>query len=363
MASTGIASTGPLRLRGKCHYNRVSAPAIETSQTLLPAIFPLWFCRTMQLYLYLQPISMLIPEVNASSLFNENDTEHPVNRERVRVAAEEVGFMTLSNSDISQTEVTRLINIYRQFFMLPDLYKSQYDMASTNSNRGWGAPGSEQVDPLANPDFKQVFDCGPELDPKDSLSTLTYYAPNRWPDQPAAFETVIKDYYHRASALSLKLLSAVAMAIEQPADYFNNKFDKPMALLRGNYYPPRPVTASDKDFGIAPHTDYGCLTLLAMDGSPGLEVQLRNGRWEPVTVKPGTFVINFGEMLQMWTNGRVVATPHRVIGGNNERISIPFFFNPEFNTNVSPSDSGQITLAGDYLSKRYNDTYVHRQGV
>jgi isopenicillin N synthase-like dioxygenase len=258
-------------------------------------------------------------------------------------------------------DVREVMDLYREFFQLPRAAKAAYDMAATGSNRGWGAPGAEQVDPTANPDYKEVFDCGLELDTNDPLSTHTYYAPNRWPADPPSFKPVVSQYYDQATTISLALLSAIATAIGQPAGYFADKFDKPMALLRGNYYPPRPRSATDRDFGIAPHTDYGCLTLLATDGSAGLEVQMRDHQWIPVCADPGTFVINFGEMLQMWTGGRVVATPHRVIGGSHERISIPFFFNPRFDANVAPWGSKQVLLAGEHLSKRYDQTYVHRQ--
>ena len=224
-----------------------------------------------------------------------------------------------------------------------------------------GCPGAEQVDPSANPDFKEVFDCGLELSADDSLAEHTYYAPNCWPDEPADFRAIVTDYYAQATDISLSLLCAIAEAIGEPANYFADKFDKPMALLRGNFYPSRPADVTDKDFGIAPHTDYGCLTLLATDGSPGLEVETRKSGWMPVNASPGTFIINFGEMLQMWSGGRVVATPHRVIGGVNERISIPFFFNPRHDVNVAPPALDEVRLAGDHLSRRYDQTYVHRQ--
>ena len=132
-----------------------------------------------------------------------------------------------------------------------------------------------------------------------------------------------------------------------------------MALLRGNFYPARPDWAGDKDFGIAAHTDYGCVTLLASDGVPGLEVLGRDGAWQPVNAEPGSFVINFGEMLQMWTRGRVTATLHRVKGSGRERISVPMFFNPNYDTNVAPMGSGEVILAGDHLTKRFEETYLH----
>jgi isopenicillin N synthase-like dioxygenase len=142
-------------------------------------------------------------------------------------------------------------------------------------------------------------------------------------------------------------------------DYFTDKFSHPMALLRGNYYPARPYWAGDKDFGIAAHTDYGCVTLLATDGVGGLEAQSRDGQWVSVVAESGEFIINFGEMLQMWTDGAVRATPHRVRGSDQERISVPLFFNPNYDTNVAPLGAGKRIHAGDHLTKRFEETYVH----
>ena len=133
-----------------------------------------------------------------------------------------------------------------------------------------------------------------------------------------------------------------------------------MALLRGNYYPPRPADAGEKDFGIAAHTDYGCITLLATDGVAGLEVELADGTWIPVETQPDSFVINFGEMLEIWTEGRIKATPHRVLGPKNERISVPLFFNPNHDTVVSHDPENPV-LALDHLQRRFDETYVHLQ--
>jgi len=159
------------------------------------------------------------------------------------------------------------------------------------------------------------------------------------------------------------VLRGVSQALGRPKDSFDAAFETPMALLRGNFYPTRPDWAGDKDFGSATHTDYGCLTLLATDGAPGLEVRKRGGGWIPVQAPVGEFVINFGEMLQFWTAGEVVATPHRVQGGKAERISIPLFFNPSHDTNVAPPGADQVISAGDHLSRRFEETYVHLQTV
>ena len=302
----------------------------------------------------------MIPRLDAAKLA-EGDAETLA---QMKVAVEEVGFATVYNTAFTPARMRFVFAAYRAFFDLPVEIKDQVNMARTGSNRGWGAPQSEQVDPDANPDYKEVFDCGYTLPDGDMRVALSVYAPNHWPDRPAGFETVIRAYYSDALDVARGLLRAIAVSIGADAQHFDGKFDCPMALLRGNYYPPRPDWAGDKDFGIAAHTDYGCLTLLATDGQPGLEVQPRGQtEWLPVQAPPGEFIINFGEMLEMWTEGRVVATLHRVRGGADQRISVPLFFNPNVETNVAPTDSGKMIRAGDHLSKRYAETYVHLQGL
>ena len=81
-----------------------------------------------------------------------------------------------------------------------------------------------------------------------------------------------------------------------------------------------------------------------------------------MSAPPGEFVINFGEMLEMWTQRRIVATPHRVIGTDAERISVPLFFNPNHDANVAPAGREPIN-AVDHLQKRFDETYIHLKGA
>lgn len=274
----------------------------------------------------------------------------------------ETGFLQIANTPISRADTLALIAAYEGFFKLPVAEKAKVDMARTGSNRGWGASGSEQVDPMANPDYKEVFDCGYELEADDPLraSGLLVYGANQWPDAPAGFAETVQGYYGQAIALCRALLGHIAEAAGRDATYFEARFSRPMALLRSNYYPARPDWAGEKDFGIAAHTDYGCLTLLTGDGTAGLEVLGADGSWHEVEVMPGEFVINFGEMLEMWSGGRVRATLHRVVGTGEARISVPMFFNPNYDTDVSAQGAEPIS-AGDYLTKRYDETYLHLQ--
>jgi isopenicillin N synthase-like dioxygenase len=98
----------------------------------------------------------MIPRIDAQALLAGDRAVV----EQVRVAAHEVGFLTLHNTPIPVSDIAEVLAAYRSFFTLPAAQKAAVDMARTGSNRGWGAGGSEQVDPDANPDYKQIFDSG-----------------------------------------------------------------------------------------------------------------------------------------------------------------------------------------------------------
>jgi isopenicillin N synthase-like dioxygenase len=139
--------------------------------------------------------------------------------------------------------------------------------------------------------------------------------------------------------LAYKLLPVYALALGAPVDYFDDKFDDPSVNCRACHYPP--IQASEDQFGLGAHTDLGFFTLLPQSKVGGLEVQTLDGEWISAPMKPGHFLVNGGDMLARFSNGRFLATPHRVLPnrGPEHRYSIPIFFQPNFNTLVAPMDS------------------------
>jgi isopenicillin N synthase-like dioxygenase len=134
------------------------------------------------------------------------------------------------------------------------------------------------------------------------------------------------------------------------------------------YYPPQAPDLGKDQFGVAPHTDYGCITLLYQDRSGGLQVRDRSNRsWIDATPIDGTFVVNVGDLLARWSNDRFASTPHRVINSSgHERYSIATFYDPSFATVVDPRDLGAseeecnyepITAGQHILSRLINFGY------
>ena len=298
-----------------------------------------------------------IPKIDYEVLCDTNHVNNKSELKKLSLAVSNYGFLIIKKYPINIKNINNVFSIYKDFFKLKYEEKNKINMSNTLSNRGWGGPKAEQVNTNYKPDYKEIFDCGPEILVKHQFEELTYYSKNIWPEQIPLFENIVMSFYKSCSEIAISILQQIEISLQYSNNYFVDKFNLPMALLRCNYYPPRPLKLSKKDFGIAPHTDYGCLTLLFTDGTPGLEIELPSKKWEKVTAQKDEIIVNFGDMLEIWSNKKIKATPHRVIGTNKERFSIPFFFNPQYDTIISEQTK---IIAGEYLSERYNSTYIHK---
>jgi isopenicillin N synthase-like dioxygenase len=119
-----------------------------------------------------------------------------------------------------------------------------------------------------------------------------------------------------------------------PEHYFDEMFRYPGGTMIFNYYPPSDPSTFDEDqWNFSPHTDYGAFTLLLQDSLGGLQARNSAGDWIEVPPVEGTFVVNLGDMFQMWTNDLYVSTLHRVVNASGKaRLSVPFFNYPHGRT-------------------------------
>lgn len=202
--------------------------------------------------------------------------------------------------------------------------------------RGWFPLGGELTS--GAPDRKEGYYFGAELPREDPrvLEGTPLHGPNLFPADLPGLRPVVLAYLEAMTGLGHALMRGIALALGLPASWFDDHLTHdPLVLFRIFRYPPVADTA-EALWGVGEHTDYGLLTILRQDATPGLEVHAPSG-WIDAPPIPGSFVCNLGDMLERMTGGRYRSTPHRVRNtSDHDRLSFPFFFDPAWDAAVVP---------------------------
>ncbi len=221
-------------------------------------------------------------------------------------------------------------------------------------------------------DAKEVFFWGREVAPDDPdvLAGLPLVHPNQWPDRAAPFlREGILPYYEAVMALGLRILTCLANGLGADPDIFVRAYDRPLGRGQLVYYPALgEEDVAAQRFGAAEHSDFGVLTTLQQDNLGGLQVRNRSDEWIEAMPIDNTFVCNIGDLLERWTNGRLVSTPHRVLNRSGKsRFSIPIFCDPSSDAIVDPRDfdpEADINIlppiaAGAYIASKSRRNFSH----
>jgi isopenicillin N synthase-like dioxygenase len=250
-----------------------------------------------------------LPIVDISALVAAQDEGAQHVADELGRAAREVGFCYITGHGIPETVFNDLLDATKRFFALPREEKMKVYIGLSRNHRGY-VPEGEEVFAAGSKDRKEAFDLSLDLPPddRDYAGGNPLLGPNQWPALDR-FKGPVMRYYHAAFATGRLLMRGFALALGEVSDFFDAYLNKPPSQLRLIHYPFNP-TAGDA-MGIGAHTDYECLTLLRST-APGLEVLNSVGQWNDAPPVPGAFVINIGDMLEVWTNGEFVATSHRV---------------------------------------------------
>src|ERR1700723_1361294 len=197
----------------------------------------------------------------------------------VGAASRGVGFFYVVNHGVDPELIVKAFAQSRDFFALPVADKRKLAIEAIGGNRGYSGLLHEALDPARGPDMKEAFNVGFELaaDDPELLAGAPFRSLNAWPGVPGFRDTLLS-YYDACAGLGARLHRAFARDLGLSRDFFDDKFDRPMATLRLLHYP-APPRGSDPQTGAGAHTDYGNLTLLATDDVGGLEVRTRAGQW------------------------------------------------------------------------------------
>ncbi|MCG4255116.1 isopenicillin N synthase family oxygenase [Acetobacter senegalensis] len=249
------------------------------------------------------------------------------------------GFCYIRNHGIAEELIQRTHDEALDFFHAP--MEEKLACKPKEAVRGFNALNRTTMYGAENPDYKEFYQIGLELSPDDPavLAGQPLRGPNQWPADRPAFRKAMTDYFEAVGVCGQHLLRAVACSLGIAPDFFVSKYARPLQRTQAIWYPPHPPEREKDQFGVAPHTDYGCVTLLWQDGTGGLDVQGVDGQWVPAPPIPGTLVINIGDLLCRWSNRRYNSNMHRVTNrSGKERLSIATFYDPDYDAIVDPRD-------------------------
>jgi isopenicillin N synthase-like dioxygenase len=276
----------------------------------------------------------VIPVIDCGSFFAGEAGALPRLGEEIARAAVHVGFFYALNHGVADELLIRAFAAARQFFVLP----LEQKLAIKLNKRGGGyLPINASVQSSANVDKSILSQRSESLfiggeaggasgDPAEEKALP---GGNQWPAEVPGFRSDIIACFAALQAMCERLLSPLAVALGEPADFFKPYFgEEADARLRLLHYPPQEPNGA-KVLGQGPHTDNSFITALARTDVPGLVVRLPSGEWFSPPVIPGSLLINLGNIMRRWSNDRFVSVPHAVLNASGtDRYSIAYFYNP-----------------------------------
>ncbi len=312
-----------------------------------------------------------VPIIDVAPLFDGSDGDARAVAAEIRRASTEVGFFYVRGHNVPSGLMKDMLAAAKAFFARPEAEKRRIQV--NKAHRGYVPFAQTTLDQAYKPDLKESLNFAfpfQEGDPylADGKPLIGI---NQWPDDEPDLRRTAEAYYAAVFELGQRLLEGFALALDVDRSMFRKLYRHPLVRARLIHYPPQPAGSGASQFGAAPHTDWGCITVLWQDDVGGLQVRNRSGQWIDAPPIEDTFVINIGDMMERWSNDLFVSTPHRVVNASGrERYSIPVFYDPDFETIVEclPNCSSASnppkyprTVAGDYITAQYDKAYAYRQ--
>lgn len=260
----------------------------------------------------------------------------------------------------------------RKFFALPADVKAQYVHSGYANESGGFVPLLEEYAYVSSTAAHlESFDSVRELDANfietvrrtkgdDSARGL---GPVDWPIEVPEMRGCFKEFYAQADAAARVLLRAFAEALDLDADIFLKDFgDTSHCSMRAMRYPclKSQVSTAEREregarrsrrlsdatagrgvelVGISEHTDFEFFTLLHQT-CEGLELKGRDGEWRSASAYPEEpiFTVIVADAFEIFTNGSVRATPHRVRPSTEgrERYSLVRFNGLNHDARIAP---------------------------
>jgi isopenicillin N synthase-like dioxygenase len=280
-----------------------------------------------------------------------------------------IGFVAIKNHYLTDELSAKLYSTIKKFYALPDAVKQKYEIPGLAGQRGYISKGKEHAKGRNTGDLKEFYHVGQEVLDNDPIKKE--YPDNVWPAELPEFEEIALDVYKRLEKTGVQMLRAIALYLNLPENYFDDKVHHGNSILRPIHYFPieDPDSVPEDAVRAAEHGDINLITLLMGASADGLQVLRRDGKWIPITALPEQLVVNVGDMLERLTNKKLKSTIHRVVNPprhlmNTPRYSIPFFMHPRSEMDLTALSScvdaqhpklWDDIKAGEFLNQRLRE--------
>jgi len=318
-------------------------------------------------------MSEIMPKNDDIFIIPTIDLQDSAAAEKLAVVCQDHGLFYLVGHGIPPERLEALFVQSKALFQLPIDTKAK--ISDPFLNRGYTALQEQTLDPSNQKegDTKEGYYIGMDIsqdDPRYNPQKLC--GPNQWPDPEVLpdFASTLQNYHGTATEIGRKVVCLIAQGLGLAENYFDEDFVNPIATLRLLHYDNRESDPANGIFACGAHKDFGIITLLLTDDTEGLQIY-HEDQWRDVPPKTDSFVVNVGDMLEIWTNGRYKSSLHRVLTKksehNKDRYSIPFFFEPHFDAKVecleccSSADNPPKyppTTCGKFLVSKFQSTHA-----
>ncbi|MDP9075576.1 MAG: isopenicillin N synthase family oxygenase [Actinomycetota bacterium] len=293
----------------------------------------------------------------------------------IDTACSELGFFAVTGHGVRRSLIVALMSEARAFFDRP-LADRLLAVPSDGRPRGFTPFQSERaaysLGRETPPDLLQAFGAGREPIPDEPYyrrGVGRFIFDNVWPPDAEGLRAAYADYWAVVEPLGRRLMAICALALDLDQGFFEPFIDRSIGQIRVSDYPALDHEPQPGQLRSGEHTDFGSITILAVDGIAGLELRDDQGQYRPAAVPDGALVINVGDLLARWTNDRWQSTYHRVAFPSSgppypRRLSIAFFQSPNYDAVIEclPTCTGPNGPAyppirsGDHVLGKINAT-------
>lgn len=257
------------------------------------------------------------------------------NLDEIKSACQKYGFFYVSIDPVDVNIVNNMIELNKNYFSLQEDEKTKQIL----DKNGLGYAPLKRVS--LNKDKKEI---------KESFS----YRPNQI---ECIDNDLTKKYFDIMSKYSKNIFTKVIKSLNIPIENYVSAITPSFDTLTMIHYPKITNTNDDNVCGIAPHTDWGLLTLL-YTSTDGLQIKHDN-QWFDIPTLPNHLIVNIADMLEIISDEQYKSTLHQVIT-KDEKYSIAFFFEPNLEYLIEPynkSDKYKPIKYLDYLKAKLDHSY------